>query len=105
MPAQLHELSLIGVASAIASGDVSPVEVTDAILARIELKEHLNAFSLLMAEDAMKRARLLEEEVNRGHSRGPLHGVPVAVKDLCDVAGVATAAGIPAFRSRVSQQD
>ena len=105
MPTNLHELSLVEAADAVMAGKVSPVEPTRASLDEIERWQNLNAFSIVMADEAISDARRLEADAARGVCRGPLHGVPIAVKDLCDVSGVATAAGISVFRDRVAHAD
>jgi aspartyl-tRNA(Asn)/glutamyl-tRNA(Gln) amidotransferase subunit A len=73
---------------------VSPVEVTRALLARIErLNPHLNAYIAVTGETALAEAGRAERELQRGLDRGPLQGVPTALKDLIDVAGVPTTCG------------
>jgi aspartyl-tRNA(Asn)/glutamyl-tRNA(Gln) amidotransferase subunit A len=70
---------------------LSPVELLTALLGRIEaLDPRLNAFIRLDAEGAMRAARQAEAEINTGRSRGPLHGLPVGIKDIIDVAGLPT---------------
>jgi len=79
---------------AIAARKISPVEATQACLARIgELDAHIRAFITVDAEGALATARALEAELAEGRSRGPLHGVPLAHKDLCHVAGLPTSCG------------
>jgi aspartyl-tRNA(Asn)/glutamyl-tRNA(Gln) amidotransferase subunit A len=86
--------------------EISPVEITRECLARIErLDPALNAFITVMAESAMAEARRAEVEILRGEWRGALHGVPVAVKDLIDVAGVRTTAASALYKDRVATQD
>ena len=81
---------------------VSPVELTQACLRRIErLNPVLNAFITVTAEAALSKARSLE----RGPRRGPLHGIPIALKDLIDTAGVRTTAGSAIFADRVPVED
>jgi len=76
------------VAAAYRSGARSPVGVTRAALARIDaVDDRLRAFVSVWHEDALVSARLAEKELAAGVDRGPLHGVPVALKDLIDVAG------------------
>ncbi len=76
------------------SGAASPVEVTELLLARIEaLNPTLNAFITVTAERARAQARRAEADLRAGQDRGPLHGVPIALKDLVDVAGVPTTCG------------
>jgi aspartyl-tRNA(Asn)/glutamyl-tRNA(Gln) amidotransferase subunit A len=86
--------------------EVSPVEVTRACLKRIEeLNPTLNAFITVTAESALAEARTAETEITRGDWRGPLHGVPVALKDLIDTAGVRTTAASALFERRVPTED
>ena len=67
---------------------ISPVEVTTAILDRIDqLDSRLKSYATVMRDHAMKAARKAESEIIAGTYRGPLHGVPVAVKDLCFTKG------------------
>jgi aspartyl-tRNA(Asn)/glutamyl-tRNA(Gln) amidotransferase subunit A len=85
---------------------VSPVELTQACLARIErLNPVLNAFITVTAEQALRQARDAEAEIRRGNWRGPLHGIPIALKDLIDTAGVRTTAGSALFKDRIPQED
>src|SRR5277367_3185434 len=73
--------------------EVSPVEITRACLDRIaKLNPALNAFITVTAESALAGARAAETEILRGEWRGPLHGIPVSLKDLVDTEGVRTTA-------------
>jgi aspartyl-tRNA(Asn)/glutamyl-tRNA(Gln) amidotransferase subunit A len=93
-------------AEAVRERTVSPVELTDAVLARVERWEQVvNAFSQLHPEEAIEEARAREEEAARGALRGPLHGVPIAVKDLFDVAGWETSGCSGAYRGHVAEAD
>ena len=84
----------------------SPVELTRDCLARIEkLNPKLNAFITVTTESALDEARMAEAEINRGHWRGPLHGIPVGLKDLVDTAGVRTTAASAVLKDRVPQRD
>jgi aspartyl-tRNA(Asn)/glutamyl-tRNA(Gln) amidotransferase subunit A len=86
--------TLATVADAIRARRVSPVEVTRACLDRIErLDPRLRAFITVDADGAMRTARALEADLMAGSLRGPLHGVPLAYKDLCHVAGLPTSCG------------
>ena len=86
--------------------EISPVEITEACLSRIEESNPaLNAFITVMAESALADARKAEAEILRGEWRGPLHGVPVALKDLIDTAGVRTTAGSELYKDRIPKQD
>jgi aspartyl-tRNA(Asn)/glutamyl-tRNA(Gln) amidotransferase subunit A len=72
---------------------VSPVDLVHGCLARIDARPELNAFITVMRESALAEARVAEREIAAGRYRGPLHGIPVSVKDLIDVAGTPTTAG------------
>ena len=86
--------------------EISPVEVTQECLVRIEkLDPALNAFITVMAESALAEARTAETEIGRGEWRGALHGVPVALKDLIDTAGVRTTAASALYKDRVPSED
>jgi aspartyl-tRNA(Asn)/glutamyl-tRNA(Gln) amidotransferase subunit A len=86
--------------------DVSPVELTRACLDRIEkLNPVLNAFITVTVESALAEARAAEMEISRGQWRGPLHGIPVALKDLIDTAGTRTTAGSGLYQNRVPTED
>jgi aspartyl-tRNA(Asn)/glutamyl-tRNA(Gln) amidotransferase subunit A len=85
---------------------ISPVELTRACLLRIEqLNPALNAFITVTAEQAMAQAREAEAEVRRGRWRGPLHGIPVGLKDNIDTAGVITTLASAIFKDRVPSAD
>lgn len=100
-------LSSIGhVHDAMRVGRVSPIDVVDACLQRIEaLNPVLNAFITVTADVARAQAQRAASEMAEGHWRGLLHGVPVAVKDFYDTAGIRTTAGFEHFVHRVPAQD
>ncbi len=86
--------------------EVSPVELTQACLRRIEkLNPALNAFITVTADSALAEAQLAESELIRGEWRGPLHGIPIALKDLIDTAGTRTTAASALFEHRIPAQD
>jgi aspartyl-tRNA(Asn)/glutamyl-tRNA(Gln) amidotransferase subunit A len=85
---------------------VSPVEVVQMCLERIErFNPTLNAFITVTAESALAEAHQAEAEIRAGRWRGPLHGVPIALKDLFDIAGVPTTAASGVFQNRVPEKD
>jgi aspartyl-tRNA(Asn)/glutamyl-tRNA(Gln) amidotransferase subunit A len=85
---------------------ISPVELTNDCLQRIErLNPRLNAFITVTADAAISQARELEAESQRGRWRGPLHGIPIAVKDIFDTAGVRTTAASELFKDRIPSED
>ncbi|MFF4018754.1 amidase [Streptomyces sp. NPDC001843] len=90
---QPHELSLTAAAEAIRARQLSPVELADSVLERIAQAEpRLRAYVTVTAERTRTAARAAEHDIAAGRYLGPLHGIPMGVKDLIDVAGVATTA-------------
>ena len=88
------------------AGAVSPVELTEQALARIEEDDgRANAFQLVLAEEALATARLAQDEVAAGGWRGPLHGIPVAVKDLLAMNGTVTTSGSKVLGDHVTDHD
>jgi len=85
---------------------LSPVDVIDGCVARIErLNPRLNAFITIFADQARKAARTAESEMKAGGWRGPLHGVPIGIKDFYDTAGSRTTAAFERFKDRVPAAD
>ncbi len=105
----LHFKTITEIAEGIASKQLSPVDVTTAMLERIEeLDGQLRSYATVMADHAMAAAQKAEREIVAGSYRGPLHGVPIAVKDLCFTKSVRTmgaakvlADHVPTFNSTV----
>ena len=101
MPFTIGELSV-----KIRNRSISPVELTHHCLDRIaKLNPVLNAFITVTAESALERARLAEREIYRGTYLGPLHGIPIGLKDIIDVAGVPTTAASAMFKDRMPTED
>lgn len=99
-------LSIEDVARRIAARDVSPRELTQAMLDRVErLNPQLNAYITVTAGAALAAAAAAEDEIGAGRYRGPLHGIPIAHKDLFDTKGVRTTAGSAIFRDRIPDAD
>jgi aspartyl-tRNA(Asn)/glutamyl-tRNA(Gln) amidotransferase subunit A len=102
----LHFLSVAKAARAIAERELSPVELVTALLKRIErLDPTLNAFIQIDAEGALAAARQAESEAAKGRLRGPLHGVPVGIKDIIDVAGLPTTCHSKILQGNVAKAD
>lgn len=102
----IWELGLGGTAQAVATRAISPVEAVTEALARISiLAPDLRCFVHVDAEGAMADARRAEAAVAAGAALGPLHGVPVALKDICDVAGAPTGNGSRLTDGQVAAQD
>lgn len=105
-PPELHWLTIAEAAALVRRRRVSPVELAQAALERIErLQPKLNAFITITGEAALEEARRLEEERRAGRLRGPLHGIPIALKDLYDTAGVRTTAASAQYADRVPAED
>jgi aspartyl-tRNA(Asn)/glutamyl-tRNA(Gln) amidotransferase subunit A len=85
---------------------ISPQALVQAALARIDrLDRQLNAFITVLADRALEQAKAAEAELDAGHWRGPLHGIPVGIKDMFDTAGIRTTAAFEHFRDRVPARD
>jgi len=98
--------SITELAPRLAAKEVSPVELTEAMLARIERHDpDLNAYITVTADSARHAARAAEAAIMAGHALGPLHGIPVALKDLYATRGVATTYGSPLFADWVPDFD
>jgi aspartyl-tRNA(Asn)/glutamyl-tRNA(Gln) amidotransferase subunit A len=99
-------LSLAEASALLRERKVSAVELTRACLARIErLNPRLNAFITVTAEQALNEAKAADAQIAQKQWRGPLHGIPIALKDLIDTAGVKTTAGSAVFADRVPRAD
>jgi aspartyl-tRNA(Asn)/glutamyl-tRNA(Gln) amidotransferase subunit A len=106
MPADLLELSALELARLIETREVSPVDVVQETSRRLDATEPiLNAFVLRLDEEALAAARAAEQEIAAGRYRGPLHGIPVAIKDNIAVAGTVTAAGTRFLADNVTPDD
>jgi len=106
MSSELHYLSLDEVARRLKTRKVSSVEATGALLDRIgRIDPALKAYATVTPERALADARARDAETAAGKSRGVLHGVPIAVKDLCNTEGVPTAAGMAIHRANVPAKD
>src|SRR5712692_11172178 len=102
----LCNLEIVELAPLLRDRKVSPVELTEAYLDRIaRLDSRLNTFIRVMPEQARAAAREAELEIGRGAWRGPLHGVPIGIKDLFDVAGVPTTMGSKILRDNKPTAD
>ena len=97
---------LSSASEAVQKKKISPVELTQACLTRINnLNPIVNAFITVTAESAVTEARAAEAEIGRGEWRGPLHGIPLAVKDLAETAGVRTTAASAVLEHYVPSED
>ncbi|MDE2765908.1 MAG: amidase [Chloroflexota bacterium] len=104
--APLHYRTIAELARAILDHSVSPVELTRAYHERIErLNPDLNAFIAVTADAALAQAREAEAEMSYGTLRGPLHGIPLALKDIIDAEGVVTTCGASFLGENVAERD
>jgi aspartyl-tRNA(Asn)/glutamyl-tRNA(Gln) amidotransferase subunit A len=102
----LTQLDLSEVSQLVRSKKISPVQLAEECLKRIErLNGKLNAFITVTAESALAEARAAESEIQRGQWRGPLHGIPIALKDIVDTTGVRTTAASELFKDRFPAED
>jgi aspartyl-tRNA(Asn)/glutamyl-tRNA(Gln) amidotransferase subunit A len=100
------DISISEAAELLRRKQITPVDLATACLDRIErLNPLLNAFITVTHEGAMTQARVAEDEIQRGQWRGPLHGIPIGLKDLIDTAGVRTTCGSALFADRVPTED
>ncbi|HKV54690.1 MAG TPA: amidase [Candidatus Binataceae bacterium] len=103
---QLLSFDVAALAEKFRARQLSPVEVTEAYLARIEDTEpRLHAYITVTAEAARKAARDAESEIAAGGWRGPFHGVPIALKDLCNTKGILTTSGSRVLADHVPDHD
>jgi aspartyl-tRNA(Asn)/glutamyl-tRNA(Gln) amidotransferase subunit A len=106
MSEDLCFLSAVDLRARIIRKEVSPVEITGAVLARAErLQPELNCFITLCGDEAMAQAQVAERQVMAGEPLGRLHGIPLTVKDIVNTRGVRTTFGAIPFRHNVPEQD
>ena len=99
-------MSILDITEQMRTGRISPVELTKECLAHIGRNNSaLNAFITVTAESALAQAYQAETAIQRGEWRGPLHGIPLALKDLIDTAGVLTTAASAVFKERIPAED
>lgn len=104
--AEMPFLGALEIAALIRSKKISSVEVTSLMLSRIaEIDKKVNAINVLLEEEVMENARLADEMLGRGKILGPLHGVPITIKDSFRIKGVVTTAGNPALKDYVPDYD
>ena len=102
----LHTMTLWQLAPGIKARKISPVDLTRAVLDQIErLNPVLNAYITVDAEGALDTARKAQRQIARGKYLGPLHGIPISLKDLFDTKAMLTTAGSKILRDRVPAED
>ncbi len=106
MANDLTQSSLVDIARALRVGDVSSVDLLDRFIARVEkYNPGLNAVVTFDYERAREAAKAADAALERGHLLGPLHGVPMTLKDTFEVAGLRTTAGAPEYAEHFSKKD
>ena len=106
MTDELHHLTIAAAAQLIRSRKLSPVEYVDALLKRIgSLDSQLDAFITVTADLARKQARQAEAEIMSGRYRGPLHGIPFALKDIYNTQGILTSGGSRVCSNNIPTSD
>lgn len=97
---------IVGLSQSLRSGRISAQALTREVLERIELHNPtLNAVVTVIADEAMAAARRADREIRSGRSRGPLHGIPIGLKDVIDARGSRTTAGSAFYRDHVADRD
>ncbi|MBI5840871.1 MAG: amidase [Chloroflexi bacterium] len=103
---EVYYFSIAEISDLIRQRQVSPVEVVELCLERIEaLNPKINAFITVLADQAHEQAKIAETEIKAGRWRGPLHGIPVGIKDFYDTAGIRTTAAFEYFKDRIPVND
>ena len=104
--ADLLNLTIFELAPKIKARDVSPVEITEAALAQADrLQPHLNSFITILHDQARSQAKRQEETLSQGEYLGPLHGIPIGIKDNISTAGIRTTVGSKVFADHFPDED
>ncbi len=102
----LANLSLTEASARLQNRTVTSVQLTQAMLHRIKIyNPKVNAYITVLETESLAQAAALDAELKAGHSRGPLHGIPIAMKDNIDTAGIRTTAASPMFKDRIPTAD
>ena len=103
---ELVALAISELAPRIKSREISPVELTEAALAQVDrLQPTLNSFITILHEQARRQAREAETALMRGEYRGPLHGIPIGIKDNIATAGIRTTVGSKVLADQIPEED
>ena len=106
MTTDLHFMTIAEASGLIRAGKLSPVELTKAFLGRIEaLDNHLDSYLMVLGEKALADAKTAEAEITAGNWKGPLHGIPIGLKDIYNTAGVRTTGHSALFKDHVPTED
>ena len=103
---EIVNLTIAELAPKIEAREISPVEITEAALAQADrLQPKLNSFITILHEEARSQAKELESALMRGEYKGPLHGIPIGIKDNLATAGIRTTVGSQVLAEHVPQED
>ena len=103
---EIVNLTIAELAPKIEAREISPVEITEAALAQADrLQPKLNSFITILHEEARSRAKELESALMRGEYKGPLHGIPIGIKDNLATAGIRTTVGSKVLAEHVPEED
>lgn len=106
MADELHYQTIAEASRLIQGRRISPVELTQAFLKRMKaLDQRLNAYLLPLEEQALGEARKAEQDIAAGGGRGPLHGIPIGLKDIYNTAGIPTTGHSALFRNHIPAED
>jgi Asp-tRNA(Asn)/Glu-tRNA(Gln) amidotransferase A subunit family amidase len=106
MATDLHDLSIAELSRLIAARELSPVDLAEALIQRVEQYDgQIHAFITRTFDLARQQAKRAESEIAAGRSRGPLHGIPFALKDIYDTRGILTSGHSRVFIDRIPQND
>ena len=106
MVPNFHYKTIEEISGLLLAGKLSVVDLVESQLDRInELDVHLKAYATVMSHQALKDAKKADTEISNGNYRGFLHGIPIAVKDLCYTAGVRTMGGSAVFLNNIPTYD
>ena len=106
LPSSIRVETITDVSEQIRLGRRSCVQTVERCLGRIdELESHIRAWVIVDRQGALAQARRLDEELAQGRRRGPLHGIPIGIKDIVDVQGFPTAAGSRLWAQEIAKED
>src|SRR6267143_4031477 len=107
MTTDLHDLSIAALSSLIAARKLSPLELVETLIRRVEQYDdaQTHAFITRTFDLARRQAKAAEAEIAAGRSRGALHGIPFALKDIYDTSGILTSGHSRVFADRIPRQD
>ena len=106
MTNELYYLSIAETAALLKSKQLSPTELTNAFLDRIEaIDSRIHSFVLVTQEEALRQAKVVEREIASNQYRGPLHGIPIGLKDLIETRGIRTTAHSRVLIDHIPSED